>query len=371
MSSYKIISLVKVSVIRKVKMKSLLVSSVEEYSGKSAVIIALGLILHEKGFKVGYFKPFGVGITTIGSKIIDEDAYNTAVALNIKDDMEDICPVKLDRPYVEFVSSADPEELKKSVIDSYMRISEGKDVVLVEGAGDYNIGKALELSDRDVSAALDLEILMAVKYTNDFILDRLLSAKELFGDRLKFVLFNQLAGYKKAYVKDITERFLNPKGMELLGTLPYSPLLASLFVSEICDALNGEWLVKPEDDEIIAEFLIGAMSPPSALKYFRRVRQAALITGGDRADLQNLALETGNIKCILLTGHLEPPQTMLGKAEEKGIPVIIVADDTLTTIEKVDEIFGKARISGDAKIGRIKELVEQFVDLNRLIEYLT
>ncbi|NQE05763.1 ATP-dependent dethiobiotin synthetase BioD [ANME-1 cluster archaeon GoMg1] len=349
-------------------MKSLLVSSIEKYSGKSAVITALGLILREKGFKVGYFKPFGVGTTRISNELVDEDAYNTASVLNTGDNMEDVCPVKLDRPYVEFVCSVDPVALKKRVMDSYKRISEGKDVVLVEGAVEYKVGRALGLSDLDVSSALDLKSLMVVKYTSDFVLDGILAARELFGERLKFVLFNQLAGYKKVYVKDITERFLKRKGMEMLGTLPYDPLLAGLFVTEICDALNGEWLVKskPGEDVIIEEFLIGAMSPPSALKYFRSVRQAALITGGDRADLQNLALETGNIKCLLLTGHLEPPGTMLGKAEEKGIPVIMVADDTLTTTEKVDEVFGKARIKGDAKIRRIKELVERFIDLKSL-----
>ncbi|MCW3133305.1 MAG: phosphotransacetylase family protein [Methanophagales archaeon] len=347
-------------------MKSLLVSSIEEYSGKSALIVALGLILREKGFKVGYFKPFCVGTTRINDELVDEDAYNTVSVLNTGDDIEDICPVKLDRPYVEFVCSADPVSLKKRVMDSYKRISEDKDIVLVEGAVEYKVGRAMGLSDPDVSSSLDLGALMVVKYTSDFVLDGILTARELFGERLKFVLFNQLAGYKKAYVRDIAERFLKRNGMEMLGTLPYDPLLAGLFVSELGEALNGEWLVKPDEDVIIEEFLIGAMSPPAALKYFRRVRQATLITGGDRADLQNLALETGNIKCLLLTGHLEPPATMLGKAEDKGIPVILVADDTLTTVEKVDEVFGKVRIKGDAKIRRIKELVERFIDLKSL-----
>jgi len=52
-------------------MKSLLVSSIEEYSGKSALIVALGLILREKGFKVGYFKPFCVGTTRINDELVD------------------------------------------------------------------------------------------------------------------------------------------------------------------------------------------------------------------------------------------------------------------------------------------------------------
>ncbi len=353
-------------------MKSLLVSSVEEYSGKSALIIALGLILGDRGFRVGYFKPFGVGVTTVEGHLVDEDAYNTASVLKTGDDISDICPVKLDRPYIEFVCSANAEQLKEQIARSYTRICSGKDVVLVEGAVEYKVGKMLGICDTDISSALGLDILMVLRYTNDFVIDRLMTAKEVFGDRLKFVLFNQLTGYKLNYVRCIEERYLNSRGMKLLGVLPHDPLLAGLSVREIADALDGEWLVKPRDEEVIIEsFLIGAMSPPSALKYFRRTKKAALVTGGDRVDLQNLALETGNIRCLLLTGHLEPPDTMLGKAEEKGVPVILVPDDTLTTMEKVDEIFGKARIKGEAKIRRIKELVGENINLELLMESLS
>jgi len=354
-------------------MKNLLVSSLEEYSGKSALIIALGLILREKGFKIGYFKPFGVGITRIDNQLVDEDAYKTAIVLDTGDNIEDVCPVKLDKPYVEFIRAADQLELKKKVIESYKRISEDKNIVFVESAVEYKVGKALGLCDLKVSSMLDLDVLMVVKYTSDFILDKILAARENLGERLRFIVFNQLSGYKEEYVRYINERFLKRNGMEMLGLLPFSPLLAGLSIREIVDALHGERLIKGkpgEEEVIIEELLIGAMSPPSALKYFRRVRKAALITGGDRADLQNLALETGTIKCLLLTGNLEPTGTILGKAEEKSVPVILVTDDTLTTLEKVDEVFGKARIRGEEKIRKMKELVERFVDLNRLIEYL-
>jgi len=45
----------------------------------------------------------------------------------------------------------------------------------------------------------------------------------------------------------------------------------------------------------------------------------------------------------------------------------VVADDTLTTMQKVEEVFGKAGIKGGVKLKRIKELVEQCVDLERLV----
>ncbi|MBN1456055.1 MAG: phosphotransacetylase family protein [Methanomicrobia archaeon] len=350
-------------------MKSVLVSSIEEYSGKSAVIIALGQILEERGFRVGYFKPLGIGITRIGDRFVDEDAYNTATVLRTGDSLEDVCPLTLDKPYVEFARSADPSELKQRVRESYARVAMGKDIVLVESAGEYKFGKALELCDFNIATMLDLNILLVVKYTSDFVLDKILAARELLGERLRFIIFNQLAGYKTAYVEEINKRFLKRKGITLLGVLPYSPLLAGLSVREIAEALNGEWLIRGKQGEeaIIEELLIGAMSPPAALKYFRRVRHAALITGGDRADLQNLALESGNIECLLLTGNLEPAGTILGRAEELGVPIILVADDTLTTIERLDEALGKARIRGATKLRKVKELVEQFVDLDLLI----
>ena len=38
----------------------------------------------------------------------------------------------------------------------------------------------------------------------------------------------------------------------------------------------------------------------------------------------------------------------------------------IATIEKIDEILGKARIRGDAKIRGLKELVTRVLDLGRL-----
>jgi len=108
------------------------------------------------------------------------EEYSGKSVLNTGDDMEDVCPVKLDRPYVEFVCSVDPVALKKRVMDSYKRISEGNDVALVVGAVEYKVGRALGLSDLDVSSALDLKSLMVVKYTSDFVLvEQLIDLKPL------------------------------------------------------------------------------------------------------------------------------------------------------------------------------------------------
>ncbi|RLI74751.1 hypothetical protein DRO97_05150 [Archaeoglobales archaeon] len=350
-------------------MKSLQISSIEEYSGKSALIIALGLILKEKGYKVGYFKPFGVNTKYINENLVDEDAYFTAKALKVEDDINDVCPILLDKPYVEFVHLANPDELRKIIINAYQKISENKDIVLVEGAVDYKVGRSMGICDLTISKILDTKVLMVVKYSSDFVLDKLLASKELFGGSLGLAIFNQLTGYKRTYVESVAGALLQKSGVELVGIIPKDPILAGLFVSEIRNFLHGEFLVEGKD-MIIEQLIIGAMSPQSAIKYFRDARNAALITGGDRIELHLVALEAVNIKCLILTGNLKPSQVVLEKAEEKGIPIILVKDDTLTTMERLDEIFGKARIKGEIKINRVRELVESFVDLKKVAKYI-
>ncbi len=349
--------------------KSILVSSVEGYSGKSGIIIALGLIFRKKGLKIGYFKPFGVGTTYFGDRLVDEDAYSTSQVLDTGDDIGDICPVLLDSPYIEFINSANPSELKKRVLDSYKKIAEDKDVVLIEGALDYDVGTIIGLSDVEMSSILQLEVLMIVKYTKDFVLDKTLVAKEVFGEKLKTIIFNQIGGYKRAYVQSIAIPLLAKNGLEVMGMLPTDPVLSGLYISEIKEGLQGEFLVEPQKDIIVERFLIGAMSPQSAMVYFRATRNAAVVTGGDRSDLQIVALEMPNVKCLLLTGNLEPSKVVLGKAEEKGIPIILVKEDTLSTIERLDEIFGHARIKGEPKIKRIKELVHNYVEVEKLMDH--
>ncbi len=347
----------------------MLISSVDEYSGKSGFIMALGSILKDRGYRVGYFKPLGIG-RFIGDKLVDEDALAIAETLKIDDPIDVICPVMIDKPYIEFVISADPVKIVRDISKAYEDIRQDKDVVLVEGALHYELGRALGLCDVSVASMLDIDDLMIVKFTEDSVIDRLLSAKSQFGEKLKAAIFNQVSGYKRSYLESLAKSLLAKNGLDVLGMIPKDSLLAGVFVSEIASALGGRYLVEPEKDYIIEQLLVGAMSPQSALGYFRKTKNCAVITGGDRSDLIMLALEIPNVKCLILTGNLEPPSIVVGKAEEKGIPMIVVAEDTLTTVEKTQSIFRKARIRGKEKIERMRELIEMFVNLDKLIEYI-
>jgi len=70
-------------------MKSILVSSSERHSGKSAFCLGLALNLKDKGLKVGYLKPIGIKIKTVEHFLVDEDAENIKIATIIIKDRYD------------------------------------------------------------------------------------------------------------------------------------------------------------------------------------------------------------------------------------------------------------------------------------------
>jgi BioD-like phosphotransacetylase family protein len=109
------------------------------------------------------------------------------------------------------------------------------------------------------------------------------------------------------------------------------------------------------------------MGSTSALERLRRTRHAALVTGGDRSDVQTAALEASGVECLILTGGYRPPQTVVGKAEDRGVPLLLVQTDTRTTIDRVEESLRSGRIRDPDAVDRMRDLLAEGVDLDVLL----
>ncbi len=339
-------------------MKKIFVSSTESYSGKSGVAISLMMILKERGYDVSYFKPFGINILKLKDETCDEDVRF------IKDDLkiEVSCPVLLDKPYIDFAVSEDPLRLKKEIIEAFSKLK--KDVVIIEGSQDYQTGSSLGICDIEMAKLLDSKVLMVAKYSNDFVIDKILTAKKLFDERLHDVILNQVTGYKKSYIKALAENVFKKFDLEILGIIPKDPFLMTLKVSEIAKAIDGEFLVNSEKDEDIEHVIVGAMRSESASQQLRQARNYALVVGGDRNEIINMAIQSG-AKCIIATGNLEPSAMILALADKNKVPIILSKMDTATTMARIQENFGKIRLRGE-KIKRMRKLIEENVDLEKL-----
>ena len=92
-----------------------------------------------------------------------------------------------------------------------------------------------------------------------------------------------------------------------------------------------------------------------------------VITGAHRSDIQLAALETST-RCIILTGGLTTNDVVIGKAQSKGVPIISVADDTFTTVDKIGGSMGKANIREKRKVARVRELMDMEFDMKRFLK---
>lgn len=115
--------------------------------------------------------------------------------------------------------------------------------------------------------------------------------------------------------------------------------------------------------------MVGAMTLEGAIRYLRRSADKAVILGGDRADLALAALETST-SVLILTGGLYPDVKVLARAEEKGVPVILVHYDTYTTIEKLSRVTRHITPGDKAGIRIILENIEEYCNWQAILESL-
>jgi BioD-like phosphotransacetylase family protein len=141
--------------------------------------------------------------------------------------------------------------------------------------------------------------------------------------------------------------------------MPRSPLLRSVTVEELSRRLDAQVLCCRDRLDLLVETLsIGAMNVNSAMEFFRRRRNMAVVTGADRTDIQLAALEAST-QCLILTGAGDPLPQLLNRAEELEVPLLKVEHDTLTTVEVIERAFGNVRLHEAVKATYAFRLVEE------------
>ena len=347
-------------------MIALYILSTESFSGKTSLCYGLAARMKRDGIRVGYFKPLVFSGSRVEGRTIGEDAPFMRVALGLKEDDDTLAPNVLDALAIEKAATGKPNDYGARIDRAFAEVSKGKDVVLVEGAATLMEGTLVGLPPQQVAERLDARVLAAAKYTNDLALDSVFAAQAQFGSRFLGVVLNQVPRPRIEFVEQSAVSALKTRGVRVYATLPQERLLLSMTVNEIAQVLDAE-IVGPTDrgEELVENLMVGAMSMESALSYFRRKPNKAVLTGGDRADIQLAALETST-RCLVLTGNLRPSPLILGRAEELGVPLIIAKQDTLSAVEVIQQYFGKIRLHQPRKVERFQELLNEQFDFASL-----
>ncbi len=350
-------------------MIELFVGSTVKYVGKTMAVLGILDYWKNKGLNVGYFKPIGKNFTLRDDLKVEEDVLLIKEHFSLEDDLSLICPFYLGhQEYIDLVLGK-LEHAETKIYSAYEKIKKGKDATLVGGGQDLFDGFSVGVSNISFIEKLGLPVLLVdAPVFGELNLDAIVAIHDRLGDKLLGVILNRLPPESVSFTKKYFIPFLEGKGIKVWCLIPENPKLNSLTISEIGSVLGGEIICcQDRADESVENYMVGAMNVEGALKYFRYQANKAVITGGDRTDIQLAAMETLT-KVLILTGGQYPDTSVIFTAQEKRVPIMVVPGDTMSVLSRMDSAVRKISVRGK----RIEESIstfQKYVD-NQYLEML-
>lgn len=351
-------------------MKPLYITAVVTYSGKTALALGIGLKMQAMGRKVGYLKPISTQPIMSGGKLVDEDAEFVGRTLGLAQSPAELSPIVMDDSLLKDVfAGKQSRDYVAEIRVAYEKAGQGRDVLLLEGGASMREGYMLGLNAIKLAELFDMQTLGVVRYRSPLMsADDALAMKGRLGAHLLGVVINSVPADAMEEVTNSVAPYLEREGVRVYGLLPTEQKLMSISVNELVGVLGAKNLTKGvSGDGLIENLSVGAMSVEAAMPHFRRTLRKAVITGGDRADIQAAALETSTT-ALILTGNLTPSSTILKHAESRGVSVLLVPYNTIQTVEKVESVFGKTRLAHPEKLQRFRESLDAHMNWTRFLD---
>ena len=342
---------------------NLYIASTSGYSGKTLLALALSRIWAAGGVSVGYVKPLGKIPVMEEGRVVDGDALFLAKELGLPGPPDDVCPVVITQDLVMAAYHGKPLRLLDQVGGAVEKAASRADVLILGGAANLRDGFFLGLSPLDIISSFDCRVLLVDRFEGEKSMDQILWAAGILGERLLGAVLNHVAPSQEKFARDVIRRYFEARGIRVFGVIPVDPVMHSISVGTLAEGLpatveSGEGSL----DRMIERFCVGAMDVEGALRVFRRIPRKAVVTGGMRADIQHAALET-DTRCLVLTGGVSPDEQVRHRARELGVPVLVVKEDTMATVERFEQLLGRLRIRERVKIDRGVSLVGEHVDV--------
>lgn len=345
------------------------IGSTAGYSGKNMIVMGLGLKLQKEGYKVGYMKPVGAMPQEKDGVLGDEDAFFVQNVLGLDEDPKLVTPVVVTHDFKVKAFSGHCNDLLPSIISAYDKLSQDKDVMLIAGSGGMYSGRYCSLDGCTIIKALDLKSIVIERLQKELNYDLLIVLKDTLGDNLGGVILNDIPQNFMNEVQSLIKPMLESRHVKVMGVIAKDPLMGAIKVSDLAERLGGKVIsAHNKSDKVVENFLIGTMQVENFMTHFRKNKNSAVIVGGDRSDVQLVALE-GNCPCLVLTGNLYPNDIILTRSEVLNIPIVVVRDDTFTVAKKMEAILSRHKLRDMIKIKQGAQIVSTSIDYEYLKQY--
>lgn len=344
--------------------------------GKTTASLGLTAAIIARGSRTGFIKPVGQRYVVVDGTRADEDAVLMKAVFNLPDALDDMSPVTLPRHFTtDYIMGEVEQDLEREVTDAAARVAAGTDLLLIEGTGHAGVGAVVGLSNARVAELLDAPVVIVSEGGVGRPIDEIVLNHALFERhrvRVLGAIVNKVEVDSHPHLPEVLRRGLGQHGIELLGCIPYSELLANPSLELIATHLDGSLLSgEAAAGRTIAHVAIGAMHAEHAAGLIGD--RTLLITPGDRDDLIEMALrlnadgDRARVTGLILTGGLRPADRILEELRIAGLFAYLVQTDTYRTAQAVDEILVKTHPTDTDKIETIIGLVGRSLDVVDLL----
>jgi hypothetical protein len=355
-------------------MKKLLIVSTESHAGKSTLALAIGQALAEAGALFSYMKPISSSVSYETGEPIDRDAKAIASILNLRADIKQITPVTIETPLLQEAVESGDHGFRRRILESFSLVTAGATVAIIEGRQYLGLGLTVGLSDIDLADMLGADVILVTRYDGEASIDKVLCALRLLGSpqHILGVIFNAVSMENQLNMLiDVFSPYMDERGAEVLGIVPYDHYLHSVYVDEIVEKLGGQAVTSAPLEGEVRHFRIGATGVESAMRTFRRTPNLGVITGGDRIEIQQAALEVPSLRCLILTGNHLPQRDIVHKANDRGVPIIVVGQEPMAAASLCEGLLSQSRIRPGERLNRAISVVRSNVDIARTLEKAT
>jgi len=320
-------------------------------AGKTCLIGALLLRFSQQGRKVAYYKPFSATPEN------DPDAAFISSRLLTAADSPQI-PRPHSIPQTGEFTPTISNQLVQQIREGISELTAAADVVLLEGP-EFPLAAQLV-------PALPARVVLVAQYEKGLSAEGVSNLVQPFRSSLAGVVINSFPVHRQREVKQGLVAALRGHGVPVLGAIPDDRAMLGVTVQQIADHLGGWWVQEPENtDAYVDRFLIGGNIMDSGPNYFGRFPNQAVITRAERPDIQMASLMC-DTKCLVLTGGAEPTEYVRVEASQRGVPLVLVEGDTISTAESLSGLLEHANAHSRQKMQRFAELVQDHLDSEAL-----
>jgi len=361
--------------------KKIFIAATRQNDGKTTISLGLMAILKARFKDIGFIKPIGQRYLVEQGYNIDEDSYLIEEIFGIKGNLKDMSPVAIEKGFTQrYINNPDREPLKKQILSSFKKISEARDLVVIEGTGHAGVGSVFDMSNAIVAKMLDAKVVIISSGGIGRPIDEVMLSVPLFekaGVKIAGVIINKVQASKYRKINDLVRKGFKQHGLNVFGVIPYLKMLDMPTMEHMGDELKGRFISGSDKNMLktINNIIVATASSRAVLRQMKE--RSLIITSGDREDLIKFLLRESKrrgredlLTGFLITCGLMPSRSIRKLLEKSGIPALVVQEDTYAVITKIDEMIVKIRPGEQEKIDIVTRLVQDHVEVDSLISSL-